>query len=476
MNLFRKKTIEMINSDTQKSSHSLKRTLGWFDLILLGLGAIIGTGIFVLTGVAAAEYAGPGLILSFVIAGLAVAFTALSYAEFASSIPVSGSTYSYSYVAIGEIVAWIIGWVLILQYAFSIPTIALGWSGYFVGLLNSLGVHLPEWATSSIFVSSTGLVNLPAMIIILLLTALLYFGTRESATINNIAVIIKISVILFFIFTAIWHVKPVNWTPFFPYGWNGVFSGAAIIFFSFIGFDAVSTAAEETKNPTRNLPIGILGSVGISTILYIVVVAILTGVVSYTQLNTTAPVAMALSLIGLHWASGLISVGAITGITTALLVMIYGSARIFFAIGRDGLLPPVFTKLHPKYKTPHYSTLIVGISSAIMAGFFPIGVLAELVNIGTMFAFIVVSIAVIIMRYTQPDLPRKFKTPFVPLIPLLAIGFTGFLMFSLPLTTWIRFIVWMGIGFIVYFLYGRKHSRLADETEQVVIQQKEIFE
>lgn len=463
MDIFRKKTQEMIIADTESKQHSLKKTLNWFDLTLLGIGAIIGTGIFVLTGVAAAQHAGPALILSFILSGLACGFAALCYAEFASTFPVAGSTYSYSYVALGEIIAWIIGWDLILEYAFAVPAIALGWSGYFTSLLQSIGINIPAWAANSASAAPGGLVNIPAMAIILVLTALLYIGTRESATANNIAVIFKLFVVLFFIVVGVWHVKPVNWHPFMPFGWQGIFGGAAIVFFAYIGFDAVSTAAEEAKNPSKDLPIGILGSLGISTFLYMAVVAVLTGIVSYTKLNTPAPVALALHLIGLNWASGLISFGAIAGITTVLLVMLYGSTRIFFAMSRDGLLPPAFSKLHSKYRTPHISTIIVGLFCALIAGFFPIGVLAELVNIGTMFAFVLVSIAVIVLRYTQPNLPRKFRVPWVPFTPLLAILFTGSLMASLPVVTWIRFVVWLVLGLIVYFLYGRKHSRLADK-------------
>ncbi len=349
---------------------------------------------------AAAQHAGPGLILSFVISGVAVAVAALSYAEFASTIPISGSTYSYSYVALGEIVAWIIGWDLILEYAFAVPTIALGWSGYFVGLLESLGIHIPAWAANSASAAPGGFINLPAMAIILILTGLLYLGTKESATANNIAVILKIFVVFFFIFAAVWH---------------------------------------ESQQ---------------------------TGFLSYLLVGS--PVSFVFSTIGLNWASGIISAGAIAGITTVLLVMLYGSTRIVFAMSRDGLLPSVFSKLHKKHKTPHVSTIIIGLFSSLIAGFFPIGVLAELVNIGTMFAFVIISVAVIIMRYTQPDLPRKFRAPWVPFTPLLAIIFTGFLMSSLPLVTWIRFIVWLLIGFIIYFSYGYKRSRIHEGTEATV--------
>ncbi|MGC8821917.1 MAG: amino acid permease [Desulfurella sp.] len=462
MELFRKKTVEMIEDETRDGQpHSLKKALNWFDLILLGIGGIIGTGIFVITGVAAAKYAGPALIISFVIAGLASAFTALSYAEFASSFPISGSTYSYSYLALGEIVAWVIGWDLILEYAFALPAIALGWSGYFTALLHSLGITVPAQIANSSFAAAGGVVNVPAMGIILFLTWLVYLGIRESATFNNIAVIFKVSVILFFIAVAVWHIKPVNWHPFMPYGWHGVMAGAAIIFFAYIGFDAVSTAAEESKNPARDMPIGIIGSLAVSSILYIAVVVILTGIIPYKLLNDPAPVAKGLEYLGMSFGSGLVSIGALVGITTVLLVMLYGQVRIFFAMSRDGLLPAFFSKLHPKHKTPYLSTWFVGIITSILAGFLPIDVLAELVNIGTLFAFLLVSLSVIILRYTRPELNRKFKCPWVPFIPIMAILFSGYLMISLPIETWIRFIVWFIIGFIIYFTYSRYNSRLA---------------
>lgn len=460
LDLFRKKSLKMIKEETTEEEHSLKKTLSWFDLILFGIGAIIGTGIFVLTGVAAARYAGPGLVLSFVLSGIACTFAALSYAEFASTFPTSGSTYSYSYVALGEIFAWIIGWDLILEYAFAIPTIAIGWSGYFVNLLQGFGVNIPIWAAKSASAASGGMINLPAMGIIFIIGLILIFGTKGSSIINNAVVIFKIMVVLFFIAIGIWHVEPSRWSPFLPYGWHGVFAGAAIIFFAYIGFDSVSTAAEETKNPAKDMPLGILGSLSISTLLYIVVVAILTGIVSYTRLDTPEPIAFALTTLGINWGSGLVSLGAIAGLTTVLMVMMYGQTRIFFAMSRDGLLPPVLSKLHKKFRTPVISTIIVTIFTMCVGGFLSIDELAKLVNIGTMFAFVLVSIAVIVLRYTKPDLPRKFKCPFVPYIPLTSIASTVFLMASLPLETWLRFIIWFIIGIIIYFLYGYRHSRL----------------
>ncbi|MEQ2128736.1 amino acid permease [Caldanaerobacter subterraneus KAk] len=466
--LWRKKTLEMVLSETEAEQFKLKKTLTAIDLIALGLGAIIGTGIFVITGVAAAEKAGPAIVLSFILAGLACAFAAISYAELASMFPIAGSTYNYAYVAMGEFLAWVIGWDLILEYVFALPAISLGWSGYFTNLLGSIGINIPAWAANSAWQApgTGGLINLPAIGILLVIAILNYIGVRETATVNNIGVAFKVFVVLFFIFTAVWYVKPANWSPFLPYGWAGVFHGAAIIFFAYIGFDAVSTAAEETKNPGRDMPIGILGSLGISTLLYIAVSAILTGVVSYTELNDPAPVAKALNLIGLNWARGLVSLGAIAGITTVLLVMFYGSTRIIFAMSRDGLLPPIFSKVHPKYRTPTLAIYLITIATTLVAGFLPIGVIAELVNIGTMLAFVLTSIATIVLRYTQPDLPRKFRAPGMPLTGILAIAFVLSLMVSLPWETWVRLIVWLVIGLFIYFGYGRYNSILAKQQTQ----------
>ncbi|NNG65714.1 amino acid permease [Caldanaerobacter subterraneus] len=466
--LWRKKTLEMVLSETEAEQFKLKKTLTAIDLIALGIGAIIGTGIFVITGVAAAEKAGPAIVLSFILAGLACAFAAISYAELASMFPIAGSTYNYTYIAMGEFLAWIIGWDLILEYVFALPAISLGWSGYFTNLLGSIGINIPAWAANSAWQApgTGGLINLPAIGILLAIAILNYIGVRETATVNNIGVAFKVFVVLFFIFTAVWYVKPANWSPFLPYGWAGVFHGAAIIFFAYIGFDAVSTAAEETKNPAKDMPIGILGSLGISTLLYIAVSAILTGVVSYTELNDPAPVAKALNLIGLNWARGLVSLGAIVGITTVLLVMFYGSTRIIFAMSRDGLLPPIFSKVHPKYRTPTLAIYLITIATTLVAGFFPIGVIAELVNIGTMLAFVLTSIATIVLRYTQPDLPRKFRAPGMPWTGILAIAFVLSLMVSLPWETWVRLIVWFVIGLFIYFGYGRHNSILAKQQTQ----------
>ena len=457
--LLRKKPIEQLLLETQGEA-SLKKTLGALDLTMLGIGAIIGTGIFVLTGIAAAKYAGPGLVLSFIISGIACAFAALVYAEFASSIPVAGSAYTFSYVSLGEFMAWIIGWDLMLEYLLAASTVAIGWSGYFQMLLNGFGIYLPAWASGAVGSAPGAIVNLPAVLIALLITTLLSLGVKEAARFNNTIVFVKLAVIILFIIVAVGYVKPENWTPFLPFGFKGVMGGAAIVFFAYIGFDAVSTAAEECVNPARDMPRGIIASLAICTVLYIVVSLILTGVVPYTELNVAAPVAFALHYIQQDWAAGIISVGAMGGITTVLLVMLYGQTRVFFAMSRDGLLPKIFSHVHPKYKTPFLSTWITGIVVAIIAGITPINTVAELVNIGTLSAFVFVSIGVIVLRKTQPDLPRSFRVPWVPLVPILAAVFCLILMLQLPLITWIRFIAWLVIGLVIYFAYGMSHSEL----------------
>lgn len=442
----------------------LKKVLGPVDLIMLGIGAIIGTGIFVLTGVAAAEHAGPALILSFVLSGLACAFAALCYAEFASSVPVAGSAYTYSYAVLGELAAWIIGWDLILEYLLASSAVAVGWSGYFVKLLEGIGLHLPAWAVSA--PGAGGVFNTPAFLVVLVITALLSVGVKESAWVNNLMVAIKLIVVLLFIGVGVFYVKPGNWVPFMPFGFNGVVSGAAIVFFAYIGFDAVSTAAEEVRDPNRNLPIGIVGSLVVCTLLYIIVSAILTGMVPYNQLGVSAPVAFALQAVHQNWVAGIISIGAICGITTVLLVMLFGQSRIFFAMSRDGLMPKLFSNVHPKFKTPFTSSWIIGIICALVSGLVTLGELAELVNIGTLGAFVLVSASVIFLRKSHPDLPRAFKCPGVPYIPILAIVFCLYLMSSLPAITWIRFIIWLVIGFAVYFLYGYKNSKLGQAEKE----------
>lgn len=460
MNIFRTKQIDVLLADAEKKG--LKKTLGALDMVMLGVGCIIGTGIFVLTGVAAAEYAGPGIMLSFVLSGLACAFAALAYAELASMVPIAGSAYTYSYAALGEVIAWIVGWNLILEYSVGSSAVAAGWSGYVVGLLKSAGIELPKAFTA--VPADGGIVNLPAMLIAIFLSFLLVRGTKESATLNRILVFVKLAAVFIFLFLAGPKVDPANWTPFMPFGFDGVAAGAAIVFFAYIGFDAVATAAEECRNPNRDLPIGIIGSLVVCTVLYIAVAAVMTGVVSYTTLNNAEPVAYVLRAIGYNMGSALVGTGAIAGITTVLLVLMYGQSRIFYAMSRDGLIPAGICKIHPKYGTPHVITMVAGIAVALIAGFTPIGVIAELTNIGTLFAFVVAAIGVFVLRFTRPDLHRPFRCPAVILIAPLAVISCGYLMYKLPYDTWIRFFVWSGIGFAVYFAYSYRNSELNKEN------------
>lgn len=474
MNFFRKKSISALIAQSEAKGTALKKDLGAFDLTMLGIGAIIGTGIFVLTGVAAAEHAGPALVLSFVLSGLACVFAALCYSEFASTVPVSGSAYTYGYAALGELIAWILGWALICEYGLAASTVASGWSGYFQGLLSGLGIHLPTAITSAYDPAKGTLVDVPAILITFLITVLLTRGVKKSARFNTVIVLVKVAVVLLFIAVGVWYIKPSNWTPFMPFGFSGVASGAATIFFAYLGFDAVSTAAEEVKNPQRNMPIGIIGSLAICTVLYIVVSAIMTGVVPYNLLNVKHPVSFVLEYIHQDWVAGFVSLGAIGGITTVLLVMMYGQTRLFYAISRDGLLPKALSSVNPKTKTPVFNTWLTGTAVAFFAGIVPLNKLAELANIGTLFAFIIVSIGVVVLRKTHPDLKRNFKVPFVPWIPLLAVLFCGYLILQLPATTWISFGIWLVIGLVIYFTYGYKKSGLA-KTEEGNIQDMTVM-
>lgn len=464
MNLFRKKSVEALLHETGKKGASLKKELGAFDLTMLGIGAIIGTGIFVLTGVAASEHAGPALVLSFILSGLACVFAALCYAEFASTVPVSGSAYTYSYATFGELIAWILGWDLILEYGVASSAVAAGWSGYFQGLLAGFGIELPKALTSAYDPAKGTYIDVPAIFIVLVIALLLTGGVKKSARFNAIMVVIKVAVVLLFLAVGVWYVKPENWTPFMPFGFSGVATGAATVFFAYIGFDAVSTAAEEVKNPQRNMPIGIIASLLICTVLYIAVSLVLTGIVPYDQLNVKNPVAFALNYIQQDWVAGFISLGAIAGITTVLLVMLYGQTRLFYAISRDGLLPKVFSRVSPAKQVPVVNTWLTCLFAAFFAGVVPLNKLAELTNIGTLFAFITVSIGVLILRKTQPDLKRAFKTPLVPLVPLLAVAFCGYLVLQLPATTWIGFVSWLLVGLVIYFAYGRRHSTLNEQA------------
>ncbi|MDR7002423.1 amino acid permease [Neobacillus niacini] len=467
MDLFRKKSIQALIKEVGQKDVNLKKELGAFDLSMLGIGAIIGTGIFVLTGVAAAEHAGPALVISFILSGLACVFAALCYAEFASTVPVSGSAYTYSYATFGEIIAWILGWDLILEYGLASSAVASGWSGYFQGLLAGFGIHFPKAITSAYDPANGTFIDVPAIIIVFIITFLLTQGVKKSARFNAIMVIIKLAVVLLFIGIGVWYVKPSNWTPFMPFGFSGVATGAATVFFAYIGFDAVATAAEEVKNPQRNLPIGIISSLIVCTVLYIAVSAILTGIVPYQLLDVKNPVAFALNFIHQDWVAGIISLGAIAGITTVLLVMIYGQTRLFYAISRDGLLPKVFSKVNKKTQTPMVNSWITCLLVSVFAGLVPLGKLAELVNIGTLLAFMTVSIGILYLRKNNQGALKGFRVPFVPYVPILAFLFCGYLALQLPAASWISFGVWLVIGLAVYFGYGRKHSTLNSSEKEI---------
>jgi basic amino acid/polyamine antiporter, APA family len=492
MSLFLRKDVSTLQAEVA-SDQSLKRALGPVNLVTLGIGAIIGAGIFVLTGQAAANYAGPAIVFSFILAGTACALAGLCYAEFSAMIPIAGSAYTYGYATLGELIAWIIGWDLILEYLFAASTVAVGWSGYVVSFLKDLGIVIPAGYTSAPYVhttppgvrfnvwrlftegwSSTGSVlNVPAMIIVALITTLLIIGISESATFNNLVVIVKLSVVLLFIGFGLTVMHPENWVPFVPpavgpgkYGWDGIVRGAGVIFFAYIGFDAVSTAAQEAKKPQRDMPIGILGSLAICTVLYIAVALVLTGIVKYNQLNVPDPIAVGVNAAGpaLAWLRPIVKIGAIAGLTSVILVMLLGQPRIFYSMSKDGLLPPVFAAVHLKFRTPWLASLLTGVFAMAMAGMLPIGLLGELVSIGTLLAFAIVCGGVLVLRYTDPAIPRPFRTPLVPWVPLAGIAACVYLMAHLPPDTWARLIIWMAIGLAIYFLYGRRHSKVGRMT------------
>jgi len=458
-----KKSVQSYLEEGKKKS--LRKALGAFDLTMLGIGCVIGTGIFVLTGIVAANHSGPAIILSFIIAGLACVFAALCYAEFASTVPIAGSAYTYSYATFGEFIAWVLGWDLILEYGLASSAVASGWSAYFQGLLSGFGIHLPKALTAAYDPANGTYVDIIAIGILFVIAFLLTRGVKESARVNNIMVFIKVAIVLLFIVVGAFYVKPENWSPFMPFGFTGIVTGAATVFFAYIGFDVVSTAAEEVRNPQRDLPIGIIASLLICTLLYVIVSLVLTGIVPYTDLNVNNPVAFALQYIDQNMIAGLISLGAITGITTVLLVLMYGITRLFFSMSRDGLIPAVFSTVHKKRQIPVRGTWVAAVLASIFAGFIPLSRLAELVNIGTLFAFIVVSIGVIVLRKTQPNLRRAFKVPFVPVIPILSVLFCGYLLINLSPFAWYGFIIWFIIGLVVYFLYGYKHSELRKEKQ-----------
>ena len=464
MDLFRRKSIDELQAAAAASG--MLKNLAAVDLLMLGIGAVIGTGIFVLTGVAAAKYAGPAVPLSFILSGLTCALAGLAYAEFASIVPASGSAYTYAYASLGEFIAFIVGWNLILEYTVTSSAVAVGWSGYVVGLFASAGLVLPHELV--VAPEEGGIFNLPAVLITLFLSFLLVRGTKESVKLNRILVFVKLAAIFLFLVLAAPHVDATNWEPFLPFGYSGVVSGAAIVFFAYIGFDAVATTAEECRNAARDLPVGIIGSLFICTLLYAVVAAVLTGVVPYSMLDTAEPVAFALRHIGYNVGSAIVAVGAICGITTVLLVLLYGQSRIFFAMSRDGMVPANVCKIHRRFHTPYRVTILGAIFVSVIAGVFPIGMIAEMANIGTLSAFLIASIGVMVLRKTEPDLKRNFKCPAVWLIAPLAVLSCGYLMANLPLATWHRFGFWILFGLCVYFGYSRAHSvigrRAAEEA------------
>ncbi|MEV4563744.1 amino acid permease [Nonomuraea sp. NPDC049419] len=482
MDIFRTKSVEQSIRDTEAPEHQLRKRLTATDLTVFGIGVIVGTGIFVLTGQVARDVAGPAVAVSFVVAGIVCGLAALCYAEFASTIPVAGSAYTFSFATLGEFPAWVIGWDLILELALAAAVVSVGWSGYFASLLASLGLDLP-----ASIAGSDPVVNVPAVLIVLILTAVLVAGIKLSSRVNLILVITKIAVVLLVIVAGLFFVNGANYTPFIPdpistprveglqaplvqvlfgiepvaFGVIGIFSAAAIVFFAFIGFDIVATAAEETIEPQHDVPRGIIGSLAICTVLYVAVSLVVVGMQKYSQLSEAAPLSDAFISVGQPWLATIISVGAIAGLTTVVLVLLLGQTRVLFAMCRDGLLPRSLAVVHPTFGTPARLTIIIGLVTMALAGFVSFGELAELVNIGTLFAFVVVSLGVIILRRTRPDLPRAFRAPLVPALPILSVLACLYLMLNLPVQTWLRFLVWMAIGIVLYFAYGYRHSRTA---------------
>jgi APA family basic amino acid/polyamine antiporter len=477
--LLSRKPLHKLQEEASGEGHCLRRALSATNLTALGIGAIIGAGIFVISGKVAAQNAGPAIMISLLISGCGCAFAGLCYAEFASLIPISGSAYTYAYATLGEFLAWIIGWDLILEYLFAASTVSVGWSGYAVSFLKDLGLVIPQQLTTPTMESFSSIapqINLPAMFIVAFVTVLLVIGIKTSALFNNIMVIIKVSAILIFVGFGFAFISVHNWHPFIPpntgefghFGWSGIIRGAGIIFFAYIGFDAVSTAAQEAKNPQRDMPIGIMGSLAICTVLFLLVAVVLTGVVSYTQLNVPDPIAVGVNAMGqgMFRLRPVIKIAIIAGLSSVILVLLLAQPRIFLSMARDGLLPESFAKVHSRFRTPYFSQILTGIGAVVLAGILPISKLGKLVSIGTLLAFVIVCASVIVLRKTRPDLPRPFRTPFVPTVPLLGIFFCVLQMVFLGGDTWLRLVIWMAMGFFIYFLYGRRHSKVRKDLHE----------
>lgn len=473
MSLFTKKPLERIIGESEATGeHALKRTLTAPQLIALGIGAIIGAGLFSLTGMAAANHAGPAVTLSFVLAAVGCAFAGLCYSEFATMIPIAGSAYTYSYATMGELMAWIIGWDLVLEYAVGAATVAVSWSRYVVSLAHDYGIDLPAQWVNSPFVTlpdgSHAIINLPAIIVVVLMSTLLIVGIQESARVNTVIVFLKVGVVILFILFGWAYINQANYVPYIPentgvsgqFGFSGVLRAAGVVFFAFIGFDAVSTAAQEAKNPQRDMPIGIIGSLVVCTILYVLFAHVMTGIVPYKMLDDAAPVAVAVDRTPYTWLKTAVKMAIIAGYTSVILVMLLGQSRVFFSMSRDGLLPRLFSDIHPKFKTPWRSNLLFMVFVALFAALAPIQIVGEMTSIGTLFAFVLVCAGILVMRKTHPEMPRPFRTPLVPLVPIMGILFNLALMAGLGWENWMRLLIWMGIGLVVYFTYSRTHSRL----------------